>query len=127
MQQGTSLTCWQARGREVVDAVGAVLRWARQARGCRCTEACVAELLSLCSVASIVQDLRLPVPWAGKGRFVSLKGIPPAVLDPLRSYLDDLNGYDPRLPADRQRTDQPCKHHGFALLSLGDIQRGAGA
>lgn len=58
---------------------------------------------------------------------MSLKGIPPAILDPLRSDLDELNGYDRRLPADRQRTDQPYKHHEFALLSLGDIQTGAGA
>lgn len=127
MQQDPSLTCWQVRGREVVNAVGAVLRWAQQTRGYQCTEVCVAELLSLRSVASIVQDLRLPVPWAGKGRSVSLKGIPPAVLDPLRSYLDQLNGYDRRLPVDGQRTDQPYKHHDFALWSLGDIQRGAGA
>ncbi len=127
MQQGPSLNFWQVRGFEVVDAVGAVLRWAQQARGYRCTEACVAELLSLRSVASIVQDRRLPVPWAGEGRFVSLKGIPPSVLDPLRSYLDGLNGYDRRLPADRQRTDQPCKHHEFALSSLGDVRPGAGA
>lgn len=127
MQQDPSLTYWQVRGSQAVDAVGAVLLWAQQAKGYQCTEACVAELLSLCSIVSIVQDLRLPVPWAGKGCSVSLKGIPPAVLQPLNSYLADLNGYDRRLPADRQRTDQPYKHHEFALLSLGDIQRGAGA
>lgn len=110
---------WQARADALLDGMGRVLRWARTTRGYAPTEACMAELLSLRGVASIVQDRRLPMPFAGKGCSLSLAGIPDSVLDPLRSYLGDTGGYDMDLPCDQQRSDEPSRQHSYVLWALG--------
>lgn len=119
MQRHPSEAIWQARAHALVDAVGAVLLWAQRTKGHHSTEDCVAELMSLRSIVSIAQNRRLPVPYAGKNCFLSLKGIPPALLDPLRRYLDETGGYDRRLPYDGQRSDEPQKQHGYVLWFLG--------
>lgn len=110
---------WQARADALLDGMGRVLRWARVTRSYAPTEACMAELLSLRGVASIVQDRRLPMPFAGKGRSLSLSGIPDSVLAPLRRYLGETGGYDMALPCNRQRSDEPCKQHSYVLRTLG--------
>jgi intracellular multiplication protein IcmO len=40
--------------------------------------------------------------------------IPEDIIWPLRSYLGELPGYDPMLPLDKQRGDEPSKQHGYA-------------
>ena len=40
--------------------------------------------------------------------------IPEDIVWPLRSYLGELPGYDPALPLDKQKGDEPSKQHGFA-------------
>ena len=40
--------------------------------------------------------------------------IPEDITWPLRSYLGELPGYDPDLPLDKQKGDEPSKQHGFA-------------
>lgn len=40
--------------------------------------------------------------------------IPEDIVWPLLSYLGELPGFDPDLPLDRQRGDEPSKQHGFA-------------
>ncbi len=40
--------------------------------------------------------------------------IPEDITWPLRSYLGELPGYDPSLPLDKQKGDEPSKQHGYA-------------
>jgi intracellular multiplication protein IcmO len=40
--------------------------------------------------------------------------IPEDVIWPLRSYLGELPGYDPSVPLDKQKGDEPSKQHGYA-------------
>ena len=40
--------------------------------------------------------------------------IPEEITWPLRSYLGELPGYDPGVPLDKQKGDEPSKQHGFA-------------
>ena len=40
--------------------------------------------------------------------------IPEDLTWPLRSYLGELPGFDPGMPLDKQRGDEPSKQHGFA-------------
>ncbi|MBN8925247.1 MAG: conjugal transfer protein TraG [Rhodospirillales bacterium 69-11] len=40
--------------------------------------------------------------------------IPEDIVWPLKSYLGELPGYDPALPLDKQKGDEPSKQHGFA-------------
>ena len=40
--------------------------------------------------------------------------IPEDITWPLRSYLGELPGYDPALPLEKQRGDEPSKQHGYA-------------
>ena len=40
--------------------------------------------------------------------------IPEDIVWPLLSYLGELPGFDPDLPLDRQKGDEPSKQHGFA-------------
>jgi intracellular multiplication protein IcmO len=40
--------------------------------------------------------------------------IPEDITWPLRSYLGELPGYDPSMPLDKQKGDEPSKQHGYA-------------
>ena len=40
--------------------------------------------------------------------------IPEAIVWPLKSYLGELPGYDPTLPLNQQKGDEPSKQHGYA-------------
>jgi intracellular multiplication protein IcmO len=40
--------------------------------------------------------------------------IPEDIVWPLKSYLGELPGYDPTLPLEKQKGDEPSKQHGFA-------------
>ena len=40
--------------------------------------------------------------------------IPEDITWPLRSYLGELPGYDPGMPLDKQKGDEPSKQHGYA-------------
>ena len=40
--------------------------------------------------------------------------IPEEITWPLRSYLGELPGFDPTMPLDKQKGDEPSKQHGFA-------------
>ena len=54
-------------------------------------------------------------PRTGTLTELDLEGeIPEDLTWPLRAYLGELPGYDPSLPLDRQRGDEPSKQHGYA-------------
>jgi hypothetical protein len=49
---------------------------------------------------------------------IDVSDIPESVLIPLRAYLHELPGFDPRRPADRQPTDEAMRQHEQVILSL---------
>ena len=54
-------------------------------------------------------------PHAGHTRELDVgKEIPEDIVWPLKSYLGELPGYDPNLPIDKQKGEEPSKQHGFA-------------
>ena len=54
-------------------------------------------------------------PLTGKETQLDVSGeIPEDITWPLRSYLGELPGYDPDLPLDKQKSDEPSKQHGYA-------------
>jgi intracellular multiplication protein IcmO len=51
----------------------------------------------------------------GKETDIDVNGeIPEEIIWPLKAYLGELPGYDPAMPLDKQRGDEPSKQHGFA-------------
>ena len=42
--------------------------------------------------------------------------MPEEILWPLKAYLGELPGYDPTVPLDKQKGDEPAKQHGFAAM-----------
>ena len=56
-------------------------------------------------------------PETGKDVEVDVSSdIPDDVITPLRSYLGELPSYDQNVPLDKQKTDEPSRQHGFAVL-----------
>ena len=54
-------------------------------------------------------------PATGSLKNLDVSGeIPEDIVWPLLSYLGELPGFDPNLPLDRQKGDEPSKQHGFA-------------
>jgi intracellular multiplication protein IcmO len=51
----------------------------------------------------------------GKETEIDVNGeIPEEIIWPLKAYLGELPGYDPTMPLDKQKGDEPSKQHGFA-------------
>ena len=51
----------------------------------------------------------------GKETEIDVDGeIPEEIIWPLQAYLGELPGYDPAMPLDKQKGDEPSKQHGFA-------------
>jgi intracellular multiplication protein IcmO len=51
----------------------------------------------------------------GKETEIDVNGeIPEEIIWPLKAYLGELPGYDPAMPLDKQKGDEPSKQHGFA-------------
>jgi intracellular multiplication protein IcmO len=51
----------------------------------------------------------------GKETEIDVTGeIPEEIIWPLKAYLGELPGYDPTMPLDKQKGDEPSKQHGFA-------------
>jgi intracellular multiplication protein IcmO len=54
-------------------------------------------------------------PQTGKETEINVADeIPEDITWPLRSYLGELPGFDPSMPLEKQRGDEPSKQHGFA-------------
>ena len=106
-------TIWQARADALLEAFAAVMNWARETTGFAPTEADIAEMLGLRSIALIAQERLLPIPHGGQGCFLDLAGIPDALVFPLRTYLGETGGYElcPRRESE-QEEEGPGRYHG---------------
>lgn len=117
----------QARACALLEAFAAVMNWTREATGLASMEADVAEMLSLRSIALIVQERLLAIPHGDPGFFLDLASIPDPLLHPLRCYPGETGGYDLNLPPEGRRSDQPLKLHDFTLWSLSEARSGCAA
>lgn len=108
---------WQARADQLVQGLKAVLAWAREAKGLAPGQPDLRTAVSLRGIAMISQDLRLPVLHAEETGSLDLSGMPDALALPLRRYLVETGGYDPALPFDQQRSDEPARQHSYVLFT----------
>ncbi len=108
---------WQARADQLVQGLKGVLAWAREAKGLAHGQPDLRKAVSLQGIAMISDDLRLPVLHAKERGSLDLSGMPDALALPLRRYLAETGGYDPALPYDQQRLDEPAKQHSYVLFA----------
>jgi intracellular multiplication protein IcmO len=110
-------TVWQARADQLVQGLKGVLAWAREAKGLASGQPDLRKAVTLRGIAMISENLRLPVLHAEEGGSLDLSGMPDALALPLRHYLAETGGYDPALPYDQQRSDEPAKQHSYVLFT----------
>ena len=108
---------WQARADQLVQGLKGVLAWAREAKGLAPGQPDLRKAVSLRGIAMISGDLRLPVLHAEEGGSLDLSGMPHDLALPLRRYLAETGGYDPLLPYDQQRSDEPARQHSYVLFA----------
>lgn len=124
----------------LVGTVAPVLVWLRDHRGVPLNIDTIRVALELRWIWRMAMERRAGVRDAATGRTreVACPDIPDEIVWPLRAYLGELPGYDPDLPLEKQRGEEPSKQHGYAQMyftqvfqqlgvSLGHIFRCEGA
>jgi intracellular multiplication protein IcmO len=109
---------FRVRGEVFMDGLLKVLRWAQAEKGVRLDAAQIQTCLPFVEVGRLVQARQLATRRGPDVVTIDVSAIPEAVLIPLRAYLHELPGFDPRRPADRQGTHEPQHQHEQVVLSL---------
>jgi intracellular multiplication protein IcmO len=111
---------FRQRAAALLQSMAPALRWIRDHGGIRIDAGglrCAAELESIAALVFEKQFL-----WSdtdtGDMSTVNVSDIPDELLFPLRAYLGELPGFDPRLPFNQQRSAEPVTQHAYVLMSL---------
>ncbi len=124
---------FRSRAEEMVGLLSPLMVWLRDHRSIRLTpEQCYAAM-DLRTLARLSSDqvLSLRDPATGLVGDSPAADLPGEVSERLRTYLGylsyDPGSYDPGLPYDGQRSDQPGKMHSYAQFYLAHVWRAAPA
>jgi intracellular multiplication protein IcmO len=109
---------FRVRGEVFMDGLLKVLRWAHAEKRVQLDAAQIQISLPFVEVGRLVQARQLATRRGPDAATIDVSDIPEAVLIPLRAYLHELPGFDPRRPADRQATDESRHQHEQVVLSL---------
>ena len=108
---------FRERAVALVGTIAPVLVWLRDHKGISLNIEIIRSSIELRWIwkVAIEKKVLLRNPDDGSTRELDVsKEIPEDVTWPLRAYLGELPGYDPEMPLDKQKGDEPSKQHGFA-------------
>jgi intracellular multiplication protein IcmO len=108
---------FRERAVALVGTIAPVLVWLRDRKGVVLNIEVIRFSIELRWIWKLAMEkiVLLRDPETGKVVEIDVKDeIPEDITWPLRSYLGELPGYDPTLPLDKQKGDEPSKQHGFA-------------
>lgn len=117
-QRVVLLDDFRVRGEVFMDGLLKVLRWAQTEKDVRLDAGQIQICLPFVEVGRLVQARQLATRRGPGVAMIDVSDIPEAVLIPLRAYLHELPGFEPRRPADRQPTGEPQHQHEQVILSL---------
>ncbi len=108
---------FRERAVALVGTIAPVLVWLRDRKGVALNIEVIRFSIELRWIWKLAMEkiVLLRDPETGKERQVDVEGeIPEDIIWPLKSYLGELPGFDPTLPLEKQRGDEPSKQHGYA-------------
>ena len=109
---------FMARAIALLGALTPALVWLRDNKGVPIDIEKIRFATELQSIALLALDKkfrRLNVE-TGQVEMMDVSDIPEAYLYPLRAYLGETGGYDPSLPYNKQKSDEPAKQHSFVTM-----------
>jgi intracellular multiplication protein IcmO len=104
-----------------VALIGTVVRplvWMRDHLGIRLTIEAIRRACELRAIWKLALEKKLEWkdPRTGTVRDLDVSGLPDDLVQSLNSYLNELPAYDPSVAWNQQKTDEPGKQHGFAVM-----------
>ena len=106
------------RAGSLLGALAPVLVWMRDHRAVPIDIEKIRFATELQSVVALALDKRFRRLHVDTGAVeeIPVPDIPEALLYPLRAYLGETGGYDPSLPYNKQKSDEPAKQHSFVTM-----------
>ena len=108
---------FRERAVALIGTIAPVLVWLRDHKGVPLNIEVIRFAIELRWIWKVAMEriALLRDPEAGAISELDLNGkIPEDIVWPLKSYLGELPGYDPTLPLEKQKGEEPSKQHGFA-------------
>ena len=108
---------FRERAVALIGTIAPVLVWLRDHKGVSLTIEVIRFSIELRWIWKLAMQKIYAVrdPETGAETEIDVKGeIPEDIVWPLKAYLGELPGYDPSMPLDKQKGDEPSKQHGFA-------------
>ena len=108
---------FRERAAALVGTITPVLVWLRDHKGLSLNIETIRFSIELRWIWKLAMEkiVLLRDPQTGTESQLDLGGeIPEDITWPLRAYLGELPGFDPSMPLDKQKGDEPSKQHGFA-------------
>jgi intracellular multiplication protein IcmO len=101
----------------LLEAVAPVLVWLRDRKGIVLDLDAIRSSIELGWIRKLAMEKIVPLRDPGTGDVTEMNvadEIPETMTWPLRSYLDELPGFDPGMPLDGRKSDEPMRQHGYA-------------
>ena len=116
-QQNDPNGVFRERAIALIGTIAPVLVWLRDHKGVSLNIEVIRFSIELRWIWKLAMEkiVLLRDPETGAVMELDVSGeIPEDITWPLRSYLGELPGYDPSVPLDKQKGDEPSKQHGYA-------------
>jgi intracellular multiplication protein IcmO len=116
-QQSDPNGVFRERAIALIGTIAPVLVWLRDHKGISLNIEVIRFSIELRWIWKLAMEKIVLIrdPDAGAVTELDVSGeIPEDITWPLRSYLGELPGYDPSVPLDKQKGDEPSKQHGYA-------------
>ena len=116
-QQNDPNGVFRERAVALIGTITPVLVWLRDHKGIAVNIEVIRSSIELQWIWKLAMEkiVRLRDPDTGVVSELDVsRDIPEDITWPLRSYLGELPGYDPSVPLDKQKGDEPSKQHGYA-------------
>ena len=108
---------FRERAVALIGTIAPVLVWLRDHKGVALNIEVIRFSIELRWIWKLAMEKKVLLRNAETGTVTELdvsSDIPEDITWPLRSYLGELPGYDPSMPLDKQKGDEPSKQHGYA-------------
>jgi len=109
---------FMARATALLGALTPALVWMRDNKGVPIDIDAIRHATELQNIASLAIDrvFRRRDQATGAVTEIPVPDIDEALLYPLKSYLGETGGYDPAMPYNGQKSDEPAKQHSFVVM-----------